>query len=460
MGIEQNRKNKRNNLIRCVSFSLLFAVIFAVIQNFFPDESENKTVLRMYAQEENTCSVLYIGASHTGCGISPMDIYEKYGFTGYNLSSSAQSTATTYYACREFLKTQSPQLIVVGAETLFADPLRESQYKYIMDDMRLSLNKLEFDFEYAKEARLSEGGNRYVDILRAVLSDEFVGGIAPLYRYHGKWTEFPFEPPIPLASSNEYFPKGFLFDPTVVAGEITLNDMDQVAEDEGMSAAVIPSANVEYALKLKELCEEQGIGLMFTKVPSIGDPIKNPRVWYNAKYETVKEFCELNDIVYYDMQYDDNIGIDLSTETSDGGWHLNYRGARKASDALGNFIMDHYDISTEKEKNWSEDKELYDYFANVVLLESETDYDRYLERLIDFENFDVSKNEADNLIKLVVSDSQSGYIIDAVEFDKSSQNHAVRKNVSDNDGMDSIYVLSIKYLNYLIDNGISPVHRS
>ena len=66
-----------------------------------------------YNEEEHTIDVLICSTSHISKSILPMELYEDYGITSYNLSTSTQPIEATYYILAEALKTQSPEVFIM-----------------------------------------------------------------------------------------------------------------------------------------------------------------------------------------------------------------------------------------------------------------------------------------------------------------------------------------------------------
>ena len=60
---------------------------------------------------------------------------------------------------------------------------------------------------------------------------------------------------------------------------------------------------------------------------------------------------------------DQNPGIDWTTDTADGGTHLNWLGAQKVTEALGNYLLTHYDLEDHRGQDgyesWDGDAQTY-----------------------------------------------------------------------------------------------------
>ena len=96
---------------------------------------------------------------------------------------------------------------------------------------------------------------------------------------------------------------------------------------------------LEYMDKIRELCEKEGIDLVLIKAPSL-----YPH-WYDEWDAQVVEYAEKYDLPYYNMlEVSDEIGIDFSTDTYDGGLHMNLSGAEKLSDYFGQILVEEHNV--------------------------------------------------------------------------------------------------------------------
>ena len=110
--------------------------------------------------------------------------------------------------------------------------------------------------------------------------------------------------------------------------------------------------------KVIEMCEANDAKLIMINIPTI----KN---WNTNSHNEVVEFLKDYDLEYYDLNELDM--IDWSKETRDGGEHLNYNGAKKVSNYLGEYIKNTGLVEDHRgDKKYASWQEAYDKSANKL----------------------------------------------------------------------------------------------
>ena len=112
---------------------------------------------------------------------------------------------------------------------------------------------------------------------------------------------------------------------------------------------------------MRLLCEEKGIAFILIKAPT-----NNYRYyWYDEWDAQVREYAEGHQLAYYNfIPLCDEIGIDWSTDTYDGGAHLNVFGAEKLTSYFGAILAKNLGLEGHKEdaalsRLWQEKVDAY-----------------------------------------------------------------------------------------------------
>lgn len=93
--------------------------------------------------------------------------------------------------------------------------------------------------------------------------------------------------------------------------------------------------NWEYLDRIRALCEEQGITLILMKSPALYP------AWHSQWEEQIVSYAEEHDLTYLNcMDHLDEIGIDFSQDTYDGGLHMNVYGAEKMARYFGELLKE------------------------------------------------------------------------------------------------------------------------
>ena len=96
----------------------------------------------------------------------------------------------------------------------------------------------------------------------------------------------------------------------------------------------------DYLNKITKLCKDNGIELVLIKAPSLYP------YWYNEYDEQIRNYAEENDIAFYNLKNNvEEIGIDYSADTYDGGLHLNLNGATKLSKFFAKLLKENYNLT-------------------------------------------------------------------------------------------------------------------
>ena len=119
----------------------------------------------------------------------------------------------------------------------------------------------------------------------------------------------------------------------------------------------------EYLLKIKELCQENGIPLLLLEMPA-------PKVWNKTKQQEMTKWAVKNNVAFLDLnKVVSEMGIDWKTDTSDKGIHMNIYGAKKVTKYVGNYLKENYSLPDHRNnpnyQQWKQDQEEYEKACNI-----------------------------------------------------------------------------------------------
>lgn len=384
------------NVVRAVIFWGIFVFLCTLTAKilmpkwYYPNmdvvEGSGRIMPGYYDESPNTISVLFAGTSHVTYGISPLELYELYGFTSYNAATPTQPLQVSYYVLKEAIKTQDIKVFCLDASSSFIDDFNPASWKYVMDTMKYSIDKLHFSMEYA-----------------SFFQKDLVDGLSSIYAYHSRWNKLKKEDFTDFFRNKKYYSKGYHLTSQQYSG-ITIEDMNnwaielQTLQDfnthkyyygkeiefetsEPIYNPIISEENTRWLLKIKELCDKNNIMFLLFKVPTINNPIVYPSAWTEIRSKIMKEFCVNNNLQFLDLIYDVEDLIDLTKDFTDGGSHLNYLGAKKISLYMGKYILDHYNVEPVQLADWNNDMKIYNKIIDVLYLQLENNFDAYLKKL-------------------------------------------------------------------------------
>ena len=83
--------------------------------------------------------------------------------------------------------------------------------------------------------------------------------------------------------------------------------------------------------------------------------------WYSEWNDEIALYAAEHGISYYNLlDHADDIGIDMTCDSYDGGLHLNVAGAEKVSTYFGEILSREHGVSGEKNKIW--DAKVNEYY--------------------------------------------------------------------------------------------------
>ncbi len=305
-----------NQIIKNISKIILFLSILVIILLlasflFEPKTNNKKDGMRdvrlnaILGEKENTIDVLFLGDSEVFSSISPMEMYNKHGFTSFVLGSAAQQLHYTKYLLNRTLKTQKPKIIILETNAIYRK----------IEPTGPVFRKLQNWFS--------------------------------IFEYHNRWKSLNLRD-LNLSFNYDYSSdfKGYTYKPGI-KGSKAYDYMSPTKD-----AKEIESLNKKYLLAMIEICKEKNIEFILLSTPST----KN---WNYYKHLGIKEFADEQNIPYLDLNLTKNeVPIDWEKDTCDEGDHMNYFGAVKVSEFIGDYLVNNYKLENKKNnpeyKKWNE----------------------------------------------------------------------------------------------------------
>lgn len=327
-------------IILCLLCLMVWATSYVLRRN----ESYAKN--HDFYSDETDCDVFFLGSSHTVMGILPMELWNDYGITSYNLANNGQWCAGDYWVLKNALDERTPRLVVLDAYAVFADEKHaEGHMNYLhesFDPIPLSLTKLEAVRDMFAEENQAEF-------------------IFPFTTYHNRWEYIDAS----YFERTPYYQKG--------AYENASTELPFVLPyDENELLPISQSNDTEtisktYLRKSIELCQERGIPVILTVTPfHASDELQE---WVNSVYGIAETYN-----VPFINGLQEHV-IDMQCDLWDEG-HLNSSGARKWTAYIGNYITENYDFSDkridETYASWNTDYANYRMYEANQLQQAES----------------------------------------------------------------------------------------
>ncbi len=290
---------------------ILFILIVGLIINFlgilFDPNISNPFGYSYYKytkEEENTIDVLFMGSSFMYCTFSPNEAQKDYGFSSYVVAAPEQPMKKTYENMLEALKTQNPSTIVLEIKSL----------EFKVSDSPSNENEIIKLPDSSKESTM----------------EIMPKGITSFLNYHSRWKSINKDS---FKGAVKYFTDKNDKDPD--KGYVYLSDSGEnisLIEEDAFAINESFPINMKSLDKIVDLCEKNGIDLVFLIAPSA-----NKNYFHNYLNEVQLHYPEVP--VLNLNNYIDEIGLDFKTDMFDGG-HTNYNGAVKCTGFISKYLYE------------------------------------------------------------------------------------------------------------------------
>ena len=319
--------------IICVVMAVLF---LAFLQQLFMPKYMSSiyegNLVEEYYKSNKDHDVIFVGDCEVFSNVSPVTLWEKYGITSYIRGSAQQLVWQSYYLLEEMLEYEKPDVVVFNVLAMkYNEPQKEAYNRLTLDGMKLSKSKIG-----AIQASMLEEEN-------------LITYLFPLLRYHSRWSELSWEDFRYLFNKENVSHNGYL-----------------------MRSDTKPVGAVPDGRKLPDYSfGENGIELMLIKSPSVYP------YWYEEWDEQIVEYAKENGLQYVNfLPLAEEMNIDYSRDTYDGGLHMNLAGAEKFTEYLGGILKETYTLEDRRgdakvAAEWQDKTEFYHWMEQDQAMEME-----------------------------------------------------------------------------------------
>ena len=333
--------NKRLKTAVAVILSVALVIgVLAILQRLlvpkYVDGIVEGAFVKEYYSEEMDHDVIFIGDCEVYENFSPAVLWKSYGINSYIRGSAEQYIFQSYYLLEDTFLCEKPKVVIFNIQSLQFDYSRSEAYNRMsIEGMRWSKYK--------------------VGAINASMTEEesFIDYVFPILRYHSRWSELTADDlkymfTSPTVTHNGYYMR------------VDARPADTFPAVKPLGDYSFGERAWEYLYKIVDCCRENGAELILIKAPSLYP------YWYDEWDEQVKEYAASEGLRYINfLDYVDDIGLDYSTDTYDGGLHLNLYGAEKCADWLGNILSSEYHLADRRSDAhlsavWAEKLKAYD----------------------------------------------------------------------------------------------------
>lgn len=325
---------------------LICLIICVTLTSYVLRRNESFEKNQDFYKDTEACDIFFLGSSHTVMGILPMELWNEYGITSYNLANNGQWCAGDYWVLKNALNQKTPNLVVLDAYAVFAD---EKYAEGHMDYLHESLDSIPFS------------KNKMDAVLDMFPEENQLEFIFPFATYHNRWESVD----ATFFQREASYQKGAYENAStrrpvaIPAEQIPLIPTSQANTTETISKA--------YLRKSIELCQEKNIPVLLMVTPF--NAAEDLQEWVNSVYTIAEE---------YDVPFINGLQENVINTYSDlwDDGHLNSSGARKWTSFMGHYILQNYDMTDKRDdaafSSWNDDYVNYRHYVLAQLNETES----------------------------------------------------------------------------------------
>ena len=380
-------------LMRAICFCLLFVILFIFLSGAFiprtgttEDGMESRISKAYRGEPRDSIDTVFIGNSDIYRAISPVDLFHQTGITSAIAGRPNKQLSEVPGDIRDILRYQNPKTIVLETDCMFSgtnpgfkkgiSPLEAEAAKVDVAGQTPSKAKAadvagqapskakaaDVAGQAPQKAKASAHQNIF-DKCKALLQEGDSAFLAalnykfPLVKYHDNWKHLKLTAFLQPHGKYHFSNKGMAYANTVKAYPFG-NEYMQLS---GGKHAMLSEEKLDQFQKIYDLCDRNGIRLVLLTVPSAN-------TWNKGKSDTVKQLAKKYDLTYYDYNHQLPAGFDWTTDSKDGGNHLNYAGASAVTKDLAKKLTDDLTMSPtsltkEQKQQWKKD---YEHFHKSI----------------------------------------------------------------------------------------------
>jgi len=372
-------RNKYLKLITkgAIFCSIFFCLIFFLTKIFQPLWSNDYYMYQRvenFYETKNETEVVFIGSSHMYCSVNPLLLFQEYGISGYNFSSSGQNSLLNTLYVKETIKEKSPKVIVLDVLGFKTLNISESHHRKGLDAIPNSIDKIETILKQKQYNKLYGFNVQY---------DSTLSYIFPMLRYHARWGSINRENFVEsdISYLHGYVPRYQTTEADFSKYGTKVNLFDQYKDLKENFDDIV------------SICNKENVKLVLIKTPA--------QNWREGYSQIIKQWADEKKVPFIDYNLlMEDLNISAKHDFSDTQSHLNDQGATKLTLHLGKYLKDNYVLKDCRDDmsyiSWDIDWLRYQQEKAAFFLKKEKDWTKYIGRLQN-ENYTIFIVAKDNI---------------------------------------------------------------
>lgn len=273
-------------------------------KEFYPAVRWNE----FYGMKDNSIDLLFLGSSHAYRGFDPKIFDKILNINSFNLGSSSQTPAISYYVLKEALNSQNPDIVIY--EVYWPLFNRENEFNSTM-----------YNYDYIRNEHLKKEM-----LLNTLNLTDYISVAFDSYRYRNNYQLlFDLVFNINKKETKEYYKsKGFVFrDEQNNLDELRNNNL---FENENYRTSKFENMQMKYFNKTIKLAKRNNIDILLVTVPIPKYSLSKVNDYLKIN-KTFKEIADHHNINYLDYNLINRINLKDKKHFYDDN-HINYKGVK------------------------------------------------------------------------------------------------------------------------------------
>lgn len=306
---------KREKNVKAVITAFIVVISLFLLQKllqpkYVSDVVEGRLIAEYYSEKKDH-DVIFIGDCEVYENFSPKVLWEEFGINSYIRGSAQQLIWQSYYLLEDTLRYEKPDVVIFNVLAMqYNEPQKEAYNRMTLEGMRWSASKAK-----AIQASMTK-------------EEEFLDYVFPILRYHSRWNKLSGEDIKYMFRGEQVSHNGYYM-------RVDVKPAENVPQGKVLGDYQFGEKAYYYLDEITQLCKKNDIELILIKAPSLYP------YWYDEWESQIEEYAKKNNLKYINfLELIDETGLDFSTDTYDGGLHLNLSGAEKVSAYLGKILVE------------------------------------------------------------------------------------------------------------------------
>ncbi len=324
-----------------------------------------------YLVEDSDIDVLFFGSSHIRHGIFPMELWNDYGISSFNLAANGSTIPVSYWTLVNALDYHTPKVVVLDVFDMWPGRICSRSWGQVhsaLDFFPLSFNKFRMINDLFVDTELTDANGVNLYEKRWEL-------LWDIGEYHTRWTDLKEEDFSSQSEVEEISAKWKGASPL-----IDIADRRETIYPESWECVKYDELSKEYLIRIIDLCKSLDIDIVLVNTGY--DCSSEAKLFADSVYDIAEQY----NVPYLDFTHEDIINFCTDLYSTGHNTHVNFSGAERITSYLGKYLSANYLLTDHrKDENYSSWWLDYQMFAadKKALLTSQSDIAFYLILLAD-----------------------------------------------------------------------------